>query len=388
MDVANDQFVDTFTGGAGHDEYRTLDLNTLRNGTAEDIITDFEAGDGGDRIIVYNNGSAANPFDDGTRRCASRAPIRSFYTAIRTAFAAPVLRLKNVDATTLTAYNLGGLAFPVVAAVNIDDNDQGNTLAGSQEGDRIYGHGGADTIDGYDGNDSLAGGADADIIRGDLGDDWIAGQEGRDLLYGEAGNDTISGGTGDDVIYGDDTAGTLTGNDHMSGDEGDDTLVGGRGDDIYYFAVGDGRDRLDDIAGTDRIVFGAGSRRPRSRSSNFAATTSSFAWPTASTAFGWSAPATRARGSRRWNSPMARPGPGRTFSTAPCWRPPATMCSRVSPTPCPRTCWSTAASNPSHWTGTGELWGWSSHTDPGGPATIIGTTSVDSGHAGVLASDG
>src|SRR6185369_4231195 len=148
MDVANDQFVDAFTGGAGHDEYRTLDLNTLRNGTAEDIITDFEAGDGGDRIIVYNNGSAANPFDDGTLQVRKSGADTVILYRDSNGVRRSVLRLKNVDATLLTAYNLGGLAFPVVAAVNIDDNDQGNTLAGSQEGDRIYGHGGADTIDG------------------------------------------------------------------------------------------------------------------------------------------------------------------------------------------------------------------------------------------------
>jgi Ca2+-binding RTX toxin-like protein len=220
------------------------------------VITDFQAGVGGDRIMI--GGSVANPFETGQLivKKSDSDTIIQFKDA--SGVKRSVLRLKNVDPTLLTPYNFGGLSFPFSLAVTINDTDQGNTLAGSRDNDRIFGNGGSDIISGYAGNDSLAGGADADTIRGDEGDDWLAGQEGHDNLSGGAGNDTLSGGSGDDVIYGGELTNRGSGNDVFDGGTGDDTLVGGVGDDLYHFARGDGRDLVADSGGQDRIRFAAG----------------------------------------------------------------------------------------------------------------------------------
>ncbi|HEX8224132.1 MAG TPA: tandem-95 repeat protein, partial [Allosphingosinicella sp.] len=256
--LGGDADVDTLTGGAGRDEFRFLNVDTLASATAwaEDVITDFEAGTGGDRILI--GGSVANPFATGQLivRQSGLDTVVQFRSVdgVRRS----VLRLRNVDATVLTPYNFGDLPFPLVLAVEIDDTDEGNVLAGSRDSDRIFGNGGADQISGFGGNDSLAGGSDSDIVRGEEGDDWIAGQEGHDTLAGGDGNDTISGGSGDDTIHGGDASAPGTGNDVIAGGTGDDTIHGGTGDDLYHFARGDGRDLIVDAGGSDRIRFAEG----------------------------------------------------------------------------------------------------------------------------------
>ncbi|HYI49221.1 MAG TPA: hypothetical protein VEX35_12235 [Allosphingosinicella sp.] len=110
--------------------------------------------------------------------------------------------LKNVAATTLTAFNLDGLTPRV-------------DIAGTEGDDTIVGTGGDDLIEGLGGNDTLA---------------------------GSGGGDTIDGGDGNDVLY----SGTLSPNwnnpnvvpildvgteiDVLRGMAGDDVLFAGYGD--------------------------------------------------------------------------------------------------------------------------------------------------------------
>lgn len=66
----------------------------------------------------------------------------------------------------------------------------------------------------------------------------------RDLLIGGDNTaDYLNGQAGDDVLYGG------GGNDWLVGGKGNDTLNGGAGQDIYYWATGDGSDKIIDPDG-------------------------------------------------------------------------------------------------------------------------------------------
>ncbi|MBB3060167.1 calcium-binding protein [Microbulbifer rhizosphaerae] len=75
-------------------------------------------------------------------------------------------------------------------------------------------------------------GDDADnTLRGyNNSDDVLMGMEGNDLLIGGAGGDTLEGGTGDDALQGD------------------------SGDDTYIVDLGEGHDRIVDLAGENNIL--------------------------------------------------------------------------------------------------------------------------------------
>ena len=92
-------------------------------------------------------------------------------------------------------------------------------------------------------------------------DDKINLTDNGDTVYAAGGNDTVNGGAGNDTIYGEAGNDTLygdDGNDIISGGQGDDRLVGGNGDDSYLWNLGDGLDTIEEYAGRDKIVFGAG----------------------------------------------------------------------------------------------------------------------------------
>lgn len=117
---------------------------------------------------------------------------------------------------------------------------------------------------------AVTGGFEDDIIWGNdtneffasgYGDDELDGGPGDDILMGNEDNDVIYGGLGNDTIYGDDETyiqPELHGDDTLVGNEGDDNLFGGYGDDTYVYNPGDGNDVIDDVEGTETIVFGAG----------------------------------------------------------------------------------------------------------------------------------
>ncbi len=124
--------------------------------------------------------------------------------------------------------------------------------------DTIYGGAGNDFIDGQGGDDFIDAGADNDLVAGGAGNDLIFGGTGNDQLQGGEGNDTLAGGEGSDVLFGQAGNDTLQGSaerDYLIGGLGDDSLDGGEGDDIYYYATGEGNDRISDSGGTDWLVF-------------------------------------------------------------------------------------------------------------------------------------
>ncbi len=221
-----------------------------------DVITDFQAGAGGDVIRLMT--SNPNPFEGGSIFLAQSGSDAVVMMRASSGPDQELVRLLGVNATTLTSANFDGVPIAIDNSISINDDDAGHVLNGSALDDRIFGNGGNDVISGFGGNDRLAGGADNDVIDGGLGNDLIAGQEGNDQIVGGGGNDIMSGGSGDDVItgYGDGSFATDT--DVFEGGQGDDQLFGGTGTDVYRFARGDGRDTISDLGGSDRLEFAAG----------------------------------------------------------------------------------------------------------------------------------
>lgn len=82
--------------------------------------------------------------------------------------------------------------------------------------------------------------SDSIVFNGSSGKDTFTSFAKADILHGEAGNDRLNGGKGADQIW---------------GDEGNDVLTGGKGGDTFVFEAGDGKDKITDFAGTDKIDF-------------------------------------------------------------------------------------------------------------------------------------
>lgn len=86
--------------------------------------------------------------------------------------------------TTLTSYTIPNwvenLSFSGTAAYTGMGNAVGNEIAGSINGDTLFGLGGNDRLIGFGGNDTLNGGEGDDILQGGLGSDQLTGGTGAD----------------------------------------------------------------------------------------------------------------------------------------------------------------------------------------------------------------
>lgn len=188
--------------------------------------------------------------------------------------------------------------------IDLDPNDDRDSILGTPGDDSIAPGDDADTVDGGSGDDTIDGGWDDDEITGGGGEDLLIGGKGNDTIDGGGDNDTIissstdlndhysdygdtpGGGTsyddpkfdpsgiegwftdpnpdddrdhalgrgGDDVIFTGDDADTLDGGD------GNDTLDGGIDDDLIYGGTGEdsiigghGSDTIDGNDGSDWI---------------------------------------------------------------------------------------------------------------------------------------
>ena len=80
--------------------------------------------------------------------------------------------------------------------------DYGQTVVGTDEGDRLLSTGAIDLVQGGAGDDTINGSAGGDRLDGGLGNDLISGDDGADNLFGGAGNDSLFGGRGSDFISG------------------------------------------------------------------------------------------------------------------------------------------------------------------------------------------
>lgn len=134
--------------------------------------------------------------------------------------------------------------------VDLDPDNNRDSIRGDGGNDTIYGRDDDDTLYGGSGNDLLYGGVDDDLAYGDQGNDTLHGDHGNDSLYGGAGDDLLFGGIGNDRLNGD------RGNDVLYGGDGSDVIRGGGGNDTLY--GGAGQDSL--YGGGDRDVFIVGSQ--------------------------------------------------------------------------------------------------------------------------------
>jgi Ca2+-binding RTX toxin-like protein len=275
--------IDALTGaafltlGSGRDMIDLSFFSKSATNTAIIEVTDFAAGRGGDRIelaaFASRNltgwASGSNRFESGHMRLLEDGADThlQFDRNGGGDLFVTFLTLKNVDAASLTAFNLGGF----VAAGEAHDGtggDLGDLLFGEEAADRIEGQGGADRLYGFGGDDVLDGGLGDDFLNGGAGEDHLIGGEGSDRFTSGAGDDLVEGGGGNDIIFD-----SGSGSDILDGGDGDDeievlrnpgtsdipTLIGGDGDDVLTVRnAGTAGTIVDAGAGVDSVYLSGG----------------------------------------------------------------------------------------------------------------------------------
>lgn len=219
---------------------------TANTGAGNVTITDFQVGDNNDKLDLANFmvesftnwDQSTNPFASGHAQLVQSgndALVQFDVNGGGDSFIT-YFTLKNVTASTLTAYNLSG--FP----------SNGNAAPSQVHNGTPYN----DTITGTVGDDMIYGNVGNDSINGSIGDDIIYGEDGDDNLIGGAGSDTLYGGNGDDDLS--DSDGAIAGNDKFYGGAGSDSLLISRFSSVASIITLDGGD--DDDAITYRGSYG------------------------------------------------------------------------------------------------------------------------------------
>ena len=233
----------TLTLGSGSDVV-TLDSSLASQARGPLTITDFQAGDGGDRLdwmqfarsILYNSDPAFNPFQAGEAHLVQSGS--DVLLQIDTPATITLVRFANTTLSALTDYNFG-------VDIHAAPPSTADTLTGTAGNDVLHGTVGADIISGLAGDDQ---------IFGDAGNDVLHGGDGKDTLYGGAGDDTLDGGTGRDTVDGGD------GNDVITDLTGEDVITGGAGNDtisvkVDFDALNNGVGSLDAGDGDDLVTI-------------------------------------------------------------------------------------------------------------------------------------
>ena len=128
----------------------------------------------------------------------------------------------------------------------LDGGIDDDMIMGGQGDDSLIGGHGSDTIDGGQGNDLIDGSNLAALELVDAVD--VNTENDRDSLFGALGDDTLIGGDDDDTLLGG------SGADLLDGGIDEDSLLGGADSDTLL--GGQGGDTLDGGAGTDSISGG------------------------------------------------------------------------------------------------------------------------------------
>jgi Ca2+-binding RTX toxin-like protein len=282
------------TGGAGSD---TFEADTFFGGGGR-VVTDFQAGAGGDRIdasaalnaaATFGGYAGGNPFGGFRPYLAlvqsGADTLLKFTDYYWTSEPVTILTLKNVDAASLTAANFlsgldpAGVAPPsggtTIVGMDADEWLTGtpfdDSLAGGEGWDTLYGENGNDTLVGGAGFDSLVGGAGQNLVDGGEGNDWLSG---GGTLIGGAGDDRFSGATGTILAGNGNDRIEVSRADSIDGGAGDDRIIvygpagsiaGGAGRDVFElwtdavvitdFQAGAGGDQLD-LSGWFRFLEG------------------------------------------------------------------------------------------------------------------------------------
>ncbi|MCA0271673.1 MAG: hypothetical protein LCH69_06355 [Proteobacteria bacterium] len=156
--VRGTRFADTFSGGAGTQQFRGYNgSDTFDGGSGFTVVTYHDDANYG--------GIAGLDFD------LSLVDAQGFAT-VTDAFGAQD-KLRNID-----------------------------QIRGTGSADQMRGDANDNVFEGEAGDDYLAGAGGIDNLFGDLGDDTLDGGTGDDMLEGAAGMDQLTGGTGDDFLMG------------------------------------------------------------------------------------------------------------------------------------------------------------------------------------------
>lgn len=183
------------------------------------VITDFQAGAGGDtldlssflrdmaiRAFRTGNVMAANPFASEHLRLIQDGAdvlIQTDFNGIgKDGEEVIIVRLTGVTIGQLTADNFSGFAPNGAApvATTINGSATADLLTADAVGSAVSGLGGNDDLRGSRGNDTLDGGIGNDILDGGFGNDRLVGGDGDDFLTDSDGDDIFEGGAGNDRI--------------------------------------------------------------------------------------------------------------------------------------------------------------------------------------------
>jgi serralysin len=162
-----------------------------------------------------------------------------------------------VDLRSGSFSSIGGIAGTMAIAAqtvieNLITGAGDDRVTGNGSRNRIETQAGDDTVSAGGGDDTVIGGGGRDRLWGNAGSDELNGGGLRDRLYGGSGHDRLNGNNGNDVLQGN------KGRDVLVGGKGNDLLIGGAQADSFVFNLGDGQDRIRDLAGGDRILLDTG----------------------------------------------------------------------------------------------------------------------------------
>jgi Ca2+-binding RTX toxin-like protein len=200
--------VPTVTLGSGSD---VIGFTGVDFGGQQVVVTDFAAGDGGDRIdwglalvSLWEWDQSGNPFGLGYLSVMQSGDI--VFVQVKPNLAAGgsnIFFLSGFAPSALTAFNFSGYAPDGSAPANLSlaGGAAAETLNGGTGNDTLHGDAGDDILSAGAGHDEIHGGADNDAIDAGLGNDIVFGDGGDDVIVDDFGyRGTIDGGAGNDTI--------------------------------------------------------------------------------------------------------------------------------------------------------------------------------------------
>ena len=222
----------TITFGDGADALEIIGdaSNTVLNNQI--VVTDFQGGLGGDRIVL-------GAFFD---------TVLTNFDGSQNPFLTGHARLVQSGDDTLIQVDLDGGADSYETLITLE-----NTLTRDVQRPNLGSFSGAGAYLGTGGDDVRVGSFGQNYIETYGGNDRLLGLGEDDILIAGAGNDQLNGGDGDDRLFGG------TGNDVLRGQDGNDFLNGGAGADRFVFSNPLGANNVDTIddftVGDDTIVL-------------------------------------------------------------------------------------------------------------------------------------